>query len=70
MYYHLATSALLMIGSYADNDECGHSDTCSHGCINTYGSYECVCPPGYHLEASGADNCIGKSSIETCLSLC
>ena len=33
----------------ADIDECadgGHN--CSYVCMNTPGSYECVCPSGYH----------------------
>ena len=33
----------------ADIDECaGGGHNCSHVCMNTPGSYECVCPHGYH----------------------
>ena len=34
-----------------DVDECARPDRggCSHECVNTQGSYECVCPPGYRV---------------------
>ncbi|VDP00368.1 unnamed protein product, partial [Schistosoma curassoni] len=39
-------------GEYCEKDknECDQSifvHGCSYGCINTYGSYECICPDGY-----------------------
>jgi len=37
--------------SCLDVDECATKDRagCSHECVNTQGSYECVCPPGYRV---------------------
>lgn len=35
-----------------DVDECAMPAVvhgCAHGCRNTYGSYECICPQGYIL---------------------
>ncbi|XP_036128071.1 hemicentin-1 [Molossus molossus] len=36
-----------------DIDECANRDTCQHECKNTFGSYQCVCPPGYQLMLNG-----------------
>ena len=64
------SSNITNLSVHTDIDECRGSHTCSHGCINSYGSYDCVCPPGYQLEAPGADGCIGKSSMECGYKLC
>ncbi|XP_044528060.1 hemicentin-1 [Gracilinanus agilis] len=36
-----------------DIDECENRDSCQHECKNTFGSYQCVCPPGYQLMPNG-----------------
>ena len=43
-----------------DINECvNNNGTCSHMCVNTEGSYHCVCPHGYHLQADN-HNCEGE----------
>ena len=43
-----------------DKNECSEgTDTCSHICVNTVGSYKCSCPTGYQLD-SDARTCVGK----------
>ena len=45
---------------FSDIDECSISNgSCDYGCLNTMGSYECVCPPGKKLHWNKKD-CIGK----------
>lgn len=53
------------IGRYdtgADLNECEFMpNACTGGdCINTDGSYRCICPPGYVLDNSGK-KCVGKN---------
>ncbi|MXQ87588.1 hypothetical protein E5288_WYG017782 [Bos mutus] len=36
-----------------DINECENTDTCQHECKNTFGSYQCICPPGYQLMLNG-----------------
>uniref|UniRef100_A0A8C2SL26 Hemicentin-1 n=1 Tax=Capra hircus TaxID=9925 RepID=A0A8C2SL26_CAPHI len=36
-----------------DINECENTDTCQHECKNTFGSYRCICPPGYQLMLNG-----------------
>ncbi|XP_036351171.2 hemicentin-1 [Ochotona princeps] len=36
-----------------DIDECETRDICQHACKNTFGSYQCTCPPGYQLMLNG-----------------
>uniref|UniRef100_A0A8D2NA96 Hemicentin 1 n=1 Tax=Zonotrichia albicollis TaxID=44394 RepID=A0A8D2NA96_ZONAL len=36
-----------------DIDECESRDTCQHECRNSLGSFQCVCPVGYHLMPNG-----------------
>ncbi|XP_034073566.1 signal peptide, CUB and EGF-like domain-containing protein 1 [Gymnodraco acuticeps] len=39
-----------------DIDECSISNgSCEHGCINTQGGYDCVCPPGQKLHWNKKD---------------
>lgn len=46
-----------------DIDECSISNgSCEHGCVNTQGSYECVCPPGQKLHWNKKD-CVGKCKL-------
>ena len=34
-----------------DVDECTvNNGSCSDGCMNQVGSYQCLCPPGYKLD--------------------
>ena len=44
-----------------DIDECTRfSGICPNGrCINTIGSYRCVCPRGYEIDPTGTE-CIGE----------
>ena len=38
-----------------DINECSMGNGgCSHDCVNTVGSYECVCPGGYRMEHEGS----------------
>ncbi|XP_053415690.1 hemicentin-2 [Nycticebus coucang] len=43
-------------GVCTDLDECRVRGLCQHACRNTKGSYQCLCPAGYHLLPSGK-NC-------------
>ncbi|KAL2092660.1 hypothetical protein ACEWY4_012458 [Coilia grayii] len=62
-------------GSCVDIDECAQRKPCQHECVNTLGSYHCVCPPGYQLMANsrtckdidecGSDNDV-SSDIDEC----
>lgn len=48
----ICPAGLRGISCEEDVDECAMPAVvhgCAHGCKNTYGSYECVCPPGYSL---------------------
>ncbi|XP_038613568.1 hemicentin-1 [Tachyglossus aculeatus] len=36
-----------------DIDECENRDACQHECKNTFGGYQCICPPGYILMPNG-----------------
>ena len=59
-----------------DVDECRQRPApCDHECTNTFGSYECSCPAGYHLhERNNAplgsrstcidvDECVSKGKL-------
>lgn len=36
-----------------------NNGSCDQGCVNTKGSYECVCPPGRRLHWNQKD-CVGE----------
>lgn len=40
-----------------DVDECSESFPCSHQCINTYGSFRCLCADGYQRTAGNPQSC-------------
>lgn len=43
-----------------DLDECSFSEfLCQHRCVNTPGSFSCICPPGYYVYEDGR-SCEGK----------
>ena len=52
----------------ADIDECGGLSpaVCSQLCINTAGSYQCDCHPGYIMEADGHHCKITGSPLADC----
>ena len=46
---------------HADINECNRGNGgCSHGCVDTQGSYQCTCPNGYRLH--NGRSCRGKTS--------
>ncbi|XP_050723288.1 hemicentin-1-like isoform X2 [Eriocheir sinensis] len=49
-----------------DLDECELPERCQHQCYNTYGSFMCLCPPGYRLNhnqrtCDDIDECVEQS---------
>lgn len=53
---------------FPDMDECSvNNGSCEQGCVNTRGSYECVCPPGKRLHWNRKD-CVGEWEGATCWS--
>ena len=45
---------------FSDIDECSREDDdCGQLCINTFGSYKCICKDGYYLHHDGK-TCLGK----------
>ncbi|XP_055962583.1 hemicentin-1 [Sorex fumeus] len=52
--------------SCGDINECESREACQHECRNTFGSYQCLCPPGYQLAPNGktcqdVDECADES---------
>lgn len=43
--------------SCVDIDECSTTLPCSQTCINTYGSYKCLCVDGYEASKHNPDSC-------------
>lgn len=53
---------------FSDLDECSFSDfLCQYTCVNTPGSFSCVCPPGYYVYEDGR-SCEGITGL--CEGLC
>uniref|UniRef100_A0A8C2AJR3 Low density lipoprotein receptor-related protein 1Ba n=1 Tax=Cyprinus carpio TaxID=7962 RepID=A0A8C2AJR3_CYPCA len=52
-----------------DVDECSENFPCSHQCINTYGSFHCLCADGYQRPASNPQSCRSLSVEEPFLIL-
>ncbi|XP_053737549.1 hemicentin-1 isoform X1 [Synchiropus splendidus] len=53
-------------GKCLDINECEVRDSCQHECINTPGSFRCLCPSGYHLMANSktcqdVDECLEQN---------
>ena len=47
---------------FSDIDECRRENgRCSHGCVNTHGSYECICPRGFKVE--NINTCTGEIKL-------
>lgn len=55
--------AKLLMSLLSDINECERSDLCSpHGeCLNTDGSYQCICEQGFSVSADGR-TCEGETS--------
>ena len=57
---HLLAFVIALYTFCLDIDECEENvDGCSHGCVNTEGSYYCTCPSGYEL-ISDNKTCTGE----------
>lgn len=48
---------------YPDVNECEENHSCSDKCINTNGSFVCICKPGFWLERDQQTQCIGRSIL-------
>lgn len=53
-----SSSFILPFSLSPDVDEC-ETNPCSHGCLNTYGSFMCTCDEGFELASDGT-TCNGK----------
>lgn len=51
-----------------DIDECSLGFPCSQQCINTYGTYKCLCTDGYEIQPDNPNGCKSLSGIELNLS--
>ncbi|KAI4902142.1 hypothetical protein NFI96_003425 [Prochilodus magdalenae] len=52
-----------------DVDECVETYPCSQQCINTYGSYKCLCVDGYHAVEADPHSCRAVTAEEPFLIL-
>lgn len=52
---------------HADIDECRvMGNLCKNGqCVNSIGSYKCICKPGYTTDIT-ATQCVGKAEVRSC----
>lgn len=46
-----------------DIDECSTGFPCSQQCINTYGTYKCLCAHGYEVQPDNLNGCKSLSGI-------
>lgn len=46
-----------------DIDECSTGFPCSQQCINTYGTYKCLCGNGYEVQPNNQNGCKSLSGI-------
>ena len=54
---------IIIISFLSDVDECSKGGFCTGGsCINTDGSYRCVCPEGRSVSPDGS-SCVGKLTV-------
>lgn len=51
-----------------DVDECSTGFPCSQRCINTYGTYKCLCTDGYEIQPGNPHGCKSLSGIKLNLS--
>lgn len=47
-----------------DVDECSTGFPCSQLCINTYGTYKCLCTHGYEIQSDNPNGCKSLSGIK------
>ncbi|GAB0191315.1 low-density lipoprotein receptor-related protein 1B [Grus japonensis] len=52
-----------------DIDECSSGFPCSQQCINTYGTYKCLCADGYEIQPDNLNGCKSLSDEEPFLIL-
>lgn len=52
-----------------DIDECSSGFPCSQQCINTYGTYKCLCADGYEIQPDNLNGCKSLSGIAFSLQL-
>ena len=58
---YILSPTILVTSVYTDINECEGDHGCAHECVNTLGSYECTCRPGYRLGRNGK-RCKGEYS--------
>lgn len=69
-YKYSTDNCIILCCRLSDIDECSiNNGSCEHGCINTQGGYECVCPPGQKLHWNKKD-CIGEHRLSVWEIMC